>query len=133
MGSPWVFGVEGDIAWSNMRGGSFAAFGCAAGCETRNNWFGTVRGRVGYDFGGVMPYATGGLAVGDIKTERVGLAESNTTNAGWTVGGGIEAALAPAWTAKVEYLYADLGSVNNLGTDIDFKSHIVRAGLNYRF
>lgn len=132
-GSPWVLGIEGDIAWSNMRGGSFASVGCPFRCETRNNWFGTVRGRVGYSFDTFMPYVTGGLAVGDVRAERGGIASTNTTRAGWTVGGGLEAALAPAWTAKIEYLYADLGSVSNLGTDVDFKSHIVRAGLNFRF
>ena len=45
MGSPWVFGLEGDIAWANIKDtvtcGGFA-------CETKNNWFGTARGRVGY-------------------------------------------------------------------------------------
>ena len=31
---------------------------------------------------------------------------------GWTIGGGLEATIEGAWTAKVEYLYFDLGSVN---------------------
>ena len=35
---------------------------CAFGCETRNNWFGTVRGRVGYAWDRVMVYGTGGYA-----------------------------------------------------------------------
>jgi hypothetical protein len=67
-----VFGLEGDIDWSNMRG-SFTNVACPAGCETKNNWFSTVRGRLGYAAGRVMPYVTGGLAVGDIETKVGGL------------------------------------------------------------
>ncbi len=43
------------------------------------------------------------------------------------------------WTAKIEYLYVDLGndtcSVANCGvsTTTDFHTNIVRAGINYRF
>jgi outer membrane immunogenic protein len=132
----FVFGLEGDMDWSNMRGSS--ACGVAT-CETRNNWLGTVRGRVGYAFDRFMPYLTGGLAVGDIKAERAGFGGSTQTNAGWTVGGGLEVAIAGPWTAKVEYLYADLGKTTcdavacGVPMDVDLRSNIVRAGLNYRF
>ena len=92
--------------------GSFANAACPTGCETRNNWLGTVRGRVGYAFDRVMPYVTGGLAVGDIEANQPGFAGVSDTNVGWTVGGGIEAAIASNWTAKLEYLYVDLGDVS---------------------
>jgi outer membrane immunogenic protein len=131
-GSPLVFGLEGDIAWANIRGG-FANANCPTGCETRNNWLGTVRGRVGYSFDRVMPYVTGGVAFGDVEATRGGLASTSDTKAGWTLGGGIEAAVAPAWTAKLEYLYVDLGSVTNLGSSVDYDAHVLRAGLNFRF
>jgi outer membrane immunogenic protein len=36
---------------------------------------------------------------------------------GWTAGGGVEVAVAPNWTVKVEGLYADLGST---GTSVAF-------------
>ena len=48
--SPWVFGLEGDIDWANIKGG-FANAACPTGCETKNNWLGTARGRVGYAMG----------------------------------------------------------------------------------
>src|SRR4029078_3737370 len=63
-GSPWVFGLEGDIAWTNIRGSSALCGGLI--CETRNNWFGTVRGRVGYAWDRFLPYFTGGVAFGDV-------------------------------------------------------------------
>jgi outer membrane immunogenic protein len=126
-----VFGLEGDIDWSDLgRNGNCTAFSC----EIRNNWLSTVRGRLGYVFDRFMPYVTGGVAFGDIKTSVAGIGDSNTTKTGWTVGGGLEAAIAGPWTAKAEYLYVDLGNGNSLvGSSENFKTNIVRAGINYRF
>jgi outer membrane immunogenic protein len=138
MGSPWVFGLEGDIDWTNIKG-SFVNAICTTGCQTQNNWIGTVRGRVGYAWDRVMPYITGGLAVGDIEATQVGLAGVHDTNVGWTAGVGIEAALAGNWTAKLEYLHIDLGHVNcgvvacAPATSVGFHTDQVRAGVNYRF
>jgi outer membrane immunogenic protein len=129
---PAVFGLEGDIDWSNIRGSSTCGVGFS--CETKNSWLATARGRVGYAFDRFMPFVTGGLAVGDIKNTVSGVGSSTATKAGWTVGGGLEAALTGPWTAKVEYLYADLGrGTSVLGADTKFNASIVRAGLNYRF
>jgi outer membrane immunogenic protein len=134
-----VFGLEGDGDWSDIRG-SFSGGICPSGsCDTRNSWLATARGRIGYAFDRVMPYITGGAAFGDIKTEPAGLGSTTTTKTGWTVGGGAEFAIAGPWTAKLEYLYVDLGKGScdvascGVATDADFKSHIVRAGINYRF
>jgi outer membrane immunogenic protein len=137
-GSPFVFGLEGDIDWSGIKG-NFVNAACPGGCETKNNWLGTARGRLGYAFDRVMPYITGGVAFGDVKANQFGFAGESDTKAGWTAGGGVETALYGNWTAKVEYLYADLGSVScgvgscSVPTNVDFRTHIVRAGLNFRF
>ncbi len=126
-----VFGLEGDLDWSNIRGSSPCG---ATSCETRNDWLGTVRGRLGYAFDRFMPYVTGGAAFGNIKTSIAGVGSSNETNIGWTLGAGLEAAIAGPWTAKIEYLYVDLGDGGAVaGSTADFKTNIVRAGLNYRF
>jgi outer membrane immunogenic protein len=136
-GSSWVFGIEGDIDWAFISDSVACPVGFA--CETKNNYFGTVRGRVGYAWDRVMPYITGGLAYGDIEVTRTAFAGVHETNAGWTVGAGLEGAIAGNLTAKVEYLYADLGSVFcstlNCGaaTNVDLTKHIVRGGVNYRF
>ena len=106
-----------------------------------NNFLATFRGRVGYaGFGPVLPYLTGGLAVGDIEA-RSSLGSSTTTRAGWTVGTSVEWAVVGPWTAKVEYLYADLGKAScptgicstTAPTDVKLTENVVRAGLNYRF
>jgi outer membrane immunogenic protein len=138
MGSPWVFGLEGDIDWTNIKG-TFTDINCPTGCQTKNNWLGTARGRIGYAWDRVMPYITGGLAVGDIEANQLGFAGVHDTKAGWAAGGGVEAALAGNWTAKLEYLHVDLGSINcgvlacTTPSRVGFHADEVRAGVNYRF
>jgi outer membrane immunogenic protein len=156
----WVYGLEADIQGSGQGDDKTcvavcgpAAFGFAA-IDQRLPWFGTVRGRIGYSVGSSLFYATGGLAYGEVKTRIADLstfvvgASSNNdfshTSAGWTVGAGLEhpfSWLGPNWTAKVEYLFADLGSTTDSytsGTETRiFTTHvqnnIFRAGLNYHF
>jgi outer membrane immunogenic protein len=134
-----VLGLEADIDWANLKGTSSSAL-CPAGCTTSDTWLSTVRGRAGYAFGGVLPYITGGLAMGDIRAATPGFAGASSSNAGWTVGGGIEFALPGNWSAKAEYLHVDLGSFNcgancnGLPNDnVSLHDNVVRAGVNYRF
>jgi len=134
-----VFGLEGDIDWSNIHGSTTTAPCTTMSCETRNSWLGTARGRIGYAFDRFMPFVAGGAAFGDIKASPAGFSGDRDTKAGWTLGGGLEAALAGPWTAKVEYLYVDLGKANcpvgscAVSTNVNFHTNLVRAGLNYRF
>ena len=126
-----VFGLEGDLDWTNLRGSGVCG---ATTCETRNDWLSTARGRIGYAFNRFLPFISGGAAFGDIKNNVTGSGTATQTKVGWTLGGGVEAAIAGPWTAKVEYLYADLGrGASVLGADASFKTNIVRAGINYRF
>jgi len=135
-GSPWVFGLEGDIAWADIN--DSVACG-AVTCETKINWFGTARGRAGYAFDRFLPYITGGAAFADIEANRVGFVGASDTNVGWTVGVGLEGAIANNWTAKIEYLYTDLGNTTcsavncGVATNVDLQLNVLRGGLNYRF
>jgi len=57
---------------------------------------------------------------------------------GWTLGAGLEKKFTPNWSAKLEYLYVDLGTktfFSGTGNDVDvrFRDHILRAGINYQF
>jgi outer membrane immunogenic protein len=89
-------------------------------------WFGTVRGRLGFlPTERLMIYGTGGLAYGDVKTRASydfnvvapGFGSFNTnyagsrsdTRVGYTVGGGVEYAVTQNVSIKGEYLYVDLG------------------------
>ena len=127
-----VFGIETDLAWSGISGsGTIGAVPVTAGSD----WFGTVRGRVGYAWDRTMLFASGGLAYGNVNA-RSPFQSVDTTNAGWALGGGVEFALAGPWTAKVEYLHIDLGNTTLLtpgSTSVDYSADLVRAGLNYRF
>jgi outer membrane immunogenic protein len=134
----FVYGLEGDGDWSGLKGSGTSA-PCAASCQTSNDWLATARGRIGYAFNRVLPYATAGGAFGDVKIARTGFAGDTDTRAGWTAGAGVEVAINGPWTAKVEYLYADLGTANcsaancGISTNADLTANIVRGGVNYRF
>ena len=133
----FVIGAEADIAWSGISG---SHTGCFFGCETRNAWFGTMRGRLGYSFDRFMPYLTAGLAFGDIQANTSFLPGGSITNAGWTAGGGFEVALFGNVTAKAEYLYVGLGDFNcglNCGllpnSNVSYYANVLRGGINFRF
>jgi outer membrane immunogenic protein len=140
---PWVLGLEGDADWANIEGSSTAGTCAGLACKTENNFLATVRGRLGYAFDRVLPYITGGLAVGNIKNSYPGFTTVDETNAGWTIGGGVEFAFAPNWSAKVEYLHVDLGDVSctagtacfvaGTGNTVTLTEEVVRGGINYRF
>jgi len=123
----FVFGVETDIQ-ASAADDTFAPY------KFSNPWFGTLRGRAGFAINNILLYGTAGLAYGDLKAEFGGLDESKTL-VGWTGGLGMEVGFAPAWSAKVEYLYMDLGSRAYTLTGVDNGLHAsyLRLGVNYHF
>jgi outer membrane immunogenic protein len=122
----WVWGIEGDFDYSAMKDD----FGPL---EVKVPWFATARGRIGYaGWNNFMPYITGGAAFAKLEADA-GAANASDTRVGWTVGAGVEYALYNAWSVKLEYLYADLGTYDIGGGNVDFTTNIVRAGINYRF
>lgn len=135
---PAVFGIEGDADWSNLTGTNNSAL-CGVGCQTQSNFLGTVRGRVGYGLDRVLLYGTGGAAFGNVQAGFSGGPFSSTNAVGWTAGGGVEFAITPRLTAKVEYLYVNLGTGQCTtacgGTAINVKlnENLVRLGVNYKF
>jgi outer membrane immunogenic protein len=170
-----VVGLEADIQGalerdSNILTNSFAGLlgpapvtGTVVTNYTTNiDWFGTVRGRLGYVWGNngdVLTYVTGGLAYGEVKingtstvsgaltgiafTPITGSFGQSHVNTGWTLGYGTEGAIdfwgAHNWTWQIESLYMDLGHLNNtfggglIATNSHFTDWILRGGLNYRF
>jgi outer membrane immunogenic protein len=136
----FVYGLEGDGDWTDLRGHANAVR-CAGTtlCQTRNDFLSTVRGRFGLAVDRLLPYATGGLAVGNIKATDAAFTGVDKTREGWTVGGGLEYALAPNWSVKAEYLWVDLGKENCSivcglpNNNVSLTSNVVRGGINYRF
>jgi len=170
--SNWVFGLEADAQWTGQKGNTtvlcpvagcfntaFAATGTSATLQDKLDWFATFRGRLGFTVTpNVLLYATGGAAWGEVETSLgltavttagvpfTVLGSNKTDRFGWTVGGGIEAMFAPNWSAKLEYLYLDMGSISNsvvmptasglpLGANVTSRitDNIFRAGINYHF
>ena len=133
-----VIGAEGDIDWAGIKGTNTSA--CVAGCQTSDSWLSTVRGRLGYSFDRFLPYVTGGAAFGNIQASMPGFAGGSATNAGWTIGAGLEFALVGNLTAKAEYLFVDLGNFNcGFGcgitpvNNVSLSTNLLRGGINYRF
>jgi outer membrane immunogenic protein len=130
---PWVLGVEGDLDWANIQGGGL----CTFGCQTTDKWLGTVRGRAGYAIDRWLPYVTGGLAFGNFQASSP-LGTGSTTNAGWTLGAGVEYGIVSNVTVKAEYLYVDLGNFNCVacnpaGMTVNSTANIFRGGVNVHF
>jgi len=134
-----VLGAEADFAWSDIKGVTLEL--CAGPCSTEVRSFGTARARIGYAWDRFLPYVTGGVAFGNVEGGFDGPVLPPITGSdfrtGWTIGGGVEMALWQRWSAKVEYLYYDLGRFDygaisgTLSTNAN--GNIVRVGLNYRF
>ncbi len=145
LAGPVVVGVEGDMGWTDM-GGSTAG-PCSGTCGTHLSDLGTARGRVGYSFGTIMPYATAGLAFGDLHGNEGGApgasGAGDTYRIGWAAGAGVEDAFAPHWSGKLEYLHVDLGNGpvfddtfaggGTAAQHVGFETDMIRAGINYRF
>jgi opacity protein-like surface antigen len=162
----WVLGLEGDAAWADIGAstpgtdttatthlgtGSTTAFGCGGVnqlCQAKLESIETIRGRVGYAFGYVMPYFTGGLAVGTLHGQEGdvpfngAVGSGNSTVVGWTAGLGFEASILPRWTVKLEGLYTDFGKhtifddtvpgAGSVPESIRFTPGIVKIGVNYK-
>lgn len=122
-----VAGIEADLQGGNLSGS-------VGPLSSKLDALGTVRGRLGYAFGPVLPYITGGFAYGNNSVDYLGLSQSQTLT-GWTAGAGIEYALTDHWTAKTEYLYTDLGSkfYDSIGANAGVTAQTVRAGINFKF
>jgi outer membrane immunogenic protein len=141
----FVFGVETDGDWTNLNGSSSNGY-CSsvtanATCETKSDWLSTARIRIGYAFNQILVYGTGGIAFGDIQSGLNPPATfGSSINVGWTAGAGIEYAFAQNWSAKIEYLYINLGNVScpvNCGPAVPFTvplaENVIRAGVNFKF
>jgi len=135
----FVAGAEGDL--------DFSGFNKTVPCPTATwacngylNALGSLRGRLGYSFGNVLVYGTGGLAVGSIggSTSTGGTTfPDRQIRVGWTAGAGVEAMLGDQWSVRGEYRYTDLGSAD-MHFDVTYPavrvtSHALRVGVAYHF
>jgi outer membrane immunogenic protein len=165
-----VLGVEADINYlgfqdDTKRNRDFTIPGhgdmTASGkLSFEGDWFGTLRGRVGYAADNILFYGTGGLAYGHMSADghlKITDTESgdyvkwdgssDSTNFGWTIGAGMEYGI-DNWSLGLEYLFVDLGSAEWNGSaggpladhvdssvkgSVDYQFSVVRATAKLRF
>jgi outer membrane immunogenic protein len=122
-----VYGIEADIAGTGLKSTMNTTLQSVfippptANTTSIIDWYGTVRGRLGWATGPVMFYGTGGLAYGrtnvnSIVTDNVLLtsliSQSSSVKAGWVAGLGIEYLLRPNLIVSLGYQYVDLGTTS---------------------
>ncbi len=158
-----VWGIEADATWTDISGeGSFntASDYYNWRVEQKLDWFGTVRGRLGFlPTQNLLIYATGGIAYGETSANHTsfdlsnfgfvsGRGSANEKHIGWTAGAGAELMFADRWTVRAEWLHVDLGEAdyhlagwNYYGDEpsttdsfpADLKFDVFRLGVNYKF
>ena len=172
--SQFVFGIEADIQGilrSDSNGAAATApvaglagvapYAIASNGANIGNYFGTIRGRLGFAYDRALFYVTGGFAYGDTRgggtinyynaTNPTGVptasytSNSSGTRTGYALGAGMEYAVTNNWTVRGEYTYIDLGRRNNVFTSPTLPTttiaggnasrglQVVRVGLNYKF
>ena len=146
---PIVLGLEADLSFADIGGSNATVpqgrpflyrcgLGATKGCHSDIDWFGTARVRLGVPVDSMLPYITGGLAFADVDSGITGSAIGVKSIAyGWTVGGGVEAAMSENLTVKAEVLYVNLASLKQtyLGAEEKFDNDftVARVGINYKF
>ena len=132
-----VIGVEADGAYTDLKSAAttLGAFNVINQYQSRLDYLGTIRGRLGVAFDRFLVYGTGGFAYGHaslsdsiLPPAAAGLngaiwaGRGGHTQTGYAVGGGVEYAIpaasflnpfgAGAVTLRAEYLHYDLGTLN---------------------
>jgi outer membrane immunogenic protein len=160
--SRWVFGVQGDAAWTDFTGRNqdplALVFGVPPGFDSigvTTNWLASATGRVGitaFNNNQALFYVKGGAAFTHNRWDLTNAFNFFSPNivsenrAGYTVGVGIEYMFDPHWTVFGEYNFYDFPGSNLLvvnpvpggGLPASFTSNsqqisTVKVGLNYLF
>lgn len=161
----WLLGIEADLSATGIDGDrhytgltTYTGTPLLAGyvdLDQKLEWLGTVRGRLGVlATERLMIFATGGLAFGrgsysvyeqyttfDFARFKGKISEDKL---GWVLGGGAEWAFIGDWSAKLEYLYVDLGEETVLASPLtpnppyavqarfETSEQILRIGINHK-
>jgi outer membrane immunogenic protein len=114
----WVFGLEAQGDWADLRGSNISLFTPAFTNRSRIDAFGLFTGQIGYAWNNVLWYAKGGAAVtsdryNGLFTATGALADSaRETRFGGAAGTGLEFGFAPNWSAGFEYDHLFMGNRN---------------------
>jgi outer membrane immunogenic protein len=150
--SDWLLGFETDFDASGIGGSSVDCMptitdsqnlfppGTVGGCGGFNgklDYFGTVRGRIGYVCNeNLLMYGTGGWAFGQTTNDGYPICAAGPTTetmcpgpglgpvtgndfhrsdmfGGWSAGAGVEWEFRPQWTLRLEYLHLQFDGINS--------------------
>ena len=143
-----VFGIVADVAMPSLfKGGLWSEDDANDNSwNTRTQLLATLRGRIGYAFGNVLPYVTGGVAYQDshvMWNYEGSVANYQPNNWGWVLGAGFEYGFDKNWSLGAEYLYMDFGDMRNssivfsddgyYGGKISSNVQLVKFSLKYNF
>jgi len=124
----WVFGIEAQGDWADLKGSNTSAIGTFGGLpflnQTKIDAIGLFTGQVGYAWNNVLWYVKGGAALTHDKYSSIAniaaggvavgtpFAQASETRWGGVVGTGIEFGFAPGWSVAVEYDHLFMGNGN---------------------
>jgi len=159
-----VTGVEGELGYFGLKGSAVDPNGTAGGTPDttttfKSDAYAALHLRFGVVTGGALLYLKGGVAALKARASTIDpciappatcgtstlTMHGSKTMVGWLLGGGVEWALGPRWTAKLDYTYFDFGHIRTAGTvgpaitseyytqSIDVTEHAFRLGVNYRW
>jgi outer membrane immunogenic protein len=154
--SQWVFGLEAQGDWANLRNSRVSVFDPLATWKTNTTALGLFTGQIGYAWNASLLYFKGGAAVANQQynlvttINNVGIASADRSGWGGTVGVGWEYGFSPNWTAGIEYDYIwrtndtrtlltpglvvpGRGAVNSISADTRADVNMITARINYRF
>lgn len=139
VGSSFVLGVAGDIAWSDINGSE--DFGGIIGVsEHVINWQGSLRGVAGIDAGAFMPYLTAGVAFANASHWSDFSDEwTDQSHVGWTAGAGVQFAVADNIALDLQYRHSEYSEetydegFGPLNPVFGLSSDQITAGVNFRF
>jgi outer membrane immunogenic protein len=153
--SNYVLGVEGDFDFaansSNTNSGVVVPGLGTFRASANDRWVTTLAARFGVAFDRWLVYGKAGggwvgsdsFTITNVATGASISGSSNTTDAGWLVGGGVEWAFVSNWSAKIEYDFLGLTSrtftspgiilAGDTFTAGNRNLQMVKFGINYRF
>ena len=153
--SQWVFGLEAQGDWANIRTSRDSLDFPGNTWRTNINGLGLFTGQIGYAWNASLLYVKGGAAVANQRYDllttinNVGIASTERTGWGGTVGVGWEYGFSPNWTAGIEYDYIwrtndtrtvltpglTVGAVNVPSVSANTRADVnmITARINYRF
>jgi outer membrane immunogenic protein len=115
---PWVFGVEAEGDWANMRASLPSVFVLGGTDSSKVTSVGLFTGQIGYAVNAALFYLKGGAALANNNflvqnAAGTGLYYATSHKLGATVGVGFEYGFTPNWSAGIEYDHLMMGNANN--------------------